>query len=98
MAISREELRKLAELARIDLTDEEISAIEADLNRVLEHFEQLQALQLHNVPLTPHSVDSTNVLRDDELGAAPKGLTRDEALDQAPEVRSGLFLVPSIME
>ncbi|MEW5883704.1 MAG: Asp-tRNA(Asn)/Glu-tRNA(Gln) amidotransferase subunit GatC [Armatimonadota bacterium] len=98
MAISREELRKLAELARLNLSDEEVSAIESDLNRVLQHFEQLQQLQLHDVPLSPHSVDSTNVFRNDEREAAPEGLTREEALDQAPEVRSGLFLVPSIME
>lgn len=98
MAISREELRKLAELARLNLSDEEISAIESDLNRVLEHFEQLQQLQLHDVPLTPHSVDSINVLREDERGLAPEGLTREEAFDQAPEMRAGLFLVPSIME
>lgn len=98
MAISREELRKLAGLARLDLPDQEISAIESDLNRVLAYFEQLQQLQLHDVPLTPHSVDSTNVFRDDERGAAPDGLAREEALDQAPEVRAGLFLVPSIME
>ena len=64
----------------------------------MEHFEQLQQLQLHDVPLTPHSVDSTNVFRDDEHGAAPEGLSREDALGQAPEARSGLFLVPSIME
>ncbi|GIV02426.1 MAG: aspartyl/glutamyl-tRNA(Asn/Gln) amidotransferase subunit C [Fimbriimonadales bacterium] len=96
MAISREELLKLAELARLNLSDQEIDAIQSDLNRVLEHFERLKELELGDVPLTPHSVDATNVWREDI--PYENGLTREEALENAPEVRAGLFLVPSIIE
>jgi aspartyl-tRNA(Asn)/glutamyl-tRNA(Gln) amidotransferase subunit C len=96
VAISREELLKLAELARLKLSDQEIDAIQSDLNRVLEHFERLKELELAQVPLTPHSVDVANVWREDI--PYEDGLSREDALDNAPEVRAGLFLVPSIMD
>lgn len=95
MAISIEELKHLAELARLKLSEEEFSAMRADLNKVLEHFDRLRSLDLQEVELTPHSVDVTSVWRED----LPKaGLTREDAVAGAPETQAGLFLVPAIIE
>lgn len=85
----------MAELARLKLSQEEFEAMQSDLNRVLEHFERLRALNLSGLELTPHSVDSTNVWREDLPGAS---LARSEALAGAPDVQAGLFLVPTIIE
>ncbi len=95
MAITLDELKHLAELARLRLSEDEFAAMQSDLNRVLEHFEKLQALNLAAVELTPHSVDVNNIFRED---VPEQGLEREAVLAGAPEVRSGLFLVPTIIE
>jgi aspartyl-tRNA(Asn)/glutamyl-tRNA(Gln) amidotransferase subunit C len=95
MAITREELKHLADLARLNLSDTELTAMQSDLNRVLDHFARLQALDLAGIDLTPHSVDSHSIWREDTPAI---GLLRDEALAGAPELQAGLFLVPTIIE
>jgi aspartyl/glutamyl-tRNA(Asn/Gln) amidotransferase C subunit len=95
MAITLEELRHLADLARLHLSDEEFTAMQADLNRVIEHFERLQALDLAAMTNSPHSIDINNIWRED---VPNNGLERDEAVAGAPEVQAGLFLVPTIIE
>lgn len=95
MSITLDELRHLADLARLRLSEEEFTAMQSDLNRVLEHFERLRALNLSGLDLTPHSVDVDNVWRED---VPTRGLDRLEALAGAPDVQAGLFLVPTIIE
>ncbi|HWP30401.1 MAG TPA: Asp-tRNA(Asn)/Glu-tRNA(Gln) amidotransferase subunit GatC [Fimbriimonadales bacterium] len=95
MAITLEELRHLGELARLKLSDTELMAMHADLNKVLEHFESLQEIDFAGIPLTSHSVESSNVWAEDE---PEEGLERDEALASAPQADCGLFLVPTIIE
>jgi len=95
MAITRDELAHLANLARLRLSDEEFDTMQSDLNRVLEHFERLQALDLAGLELTSHSVDLHSIWRDD---FPVRGLDRHDVLAGAPEVQSGLFLVPTIIE
>ncbi len=95
MAITRDDLAHLANLARLQLSDEEFDAMQSDLNRVLEHFERLQALNLSGLELTPHSVDLHSIWRED---IHVRGLDRYDVLAGAPEVQSGLFLVPTIIE
>jgi aspartyl/glutamyl-tRNA(Asn/Gln) amidotransferase C subunit len=93
--ITREELEHLADLARLRLSEEEYSVMQSDLNRVLEHFERLQALDLAEVALTPHSVDVAGIWRED---FPMRGLEREDVLAGAPDVQAGLFLVPTIIE
>lgn len=95
MAISLDELRHIAHLARLNLSEEELLAMHHDLNRVMESFRQLQELQLSGIELTPHSVDITNVWVEDEVEA---GLGHETALAGAPSAEAGLFLVPPIID
>jgi aspartyl-tRNA(Asn)/glutamyl-tRNA(Gln) amidotransferase subunit C len=95
MSITLDELKHLADLARLRLSEEEFAAMQSDLNRVLEHFERLRAMNLSGLDLTPHSVDVDNVWREDVPTA---GINRADALSGAPEVQAGLFLVPTIIE
>lgn len=95
MAVSLDDLKHLAELARLRLSEEEFASLHSDLNRVLEHFQQLQSLDLSGLEETPHAVDVESVWREDE---PVEGLSREEVLAAAPEDQSGLFLVPTIIE
>ncbi len=84
----------MARLARLDLTSEEIERTTAQLAGMLEHFADIDALQLDDVaPMTqPYPLD--NVFREDVV--AP-GLDRDEVLGAAPAAEHGRFRVPPII-
>jgi len=95
MLLSPQEVRNVALLARLDLTDDEIEAQAKHLNDLLPHFEALQALDLTGVEPTSHSMPVYNVFRED---VARPSLTREEVLANAPLARGGCFVVPRIME
>lgn len=95
MPISVEELKHMADLARLRLSDDSLKAVHADLNKVLEQFQTLQELDLSGVDITPHSVDLNSIWAEDVLA---KSIDRAEALSGAPKSESGLFFVPTIIE
>ncbi|MBP7275010.1 MAG: Asp-tRNA(Asn)/Glu-tRNA(Gln) amidotransferase subunit GatC [Kiritimatiellae bacterium] len=85
----------VAHLARLDLTPEETRTFERQLNNVVNYVAQLQALDTTGVEPTAHATPVYNRLRDDE----PRdGLSREDALANAPAARNGLYIVPKIME
>ena len=91
--ISEEQVRHVANLARLGLTDDEIEKIGGQLDAILDSIEKIQELDLEDVPPTANPLNLTNVFRPDE----PHGeLTREEALSTAPEPIDGLFAVPRI--
>jgi len=95
MKLSRDEVNHIALLARLDLTGEERDRAATELSQILDHFEQLKALDTEGVPPTSHAVPVVNVLRVDE----PRpGLTREAALQNAPEAAGGMFQVPRVVE
>ncbi len=85
----------VARLGRLDLSEEEREKFRAQLGSILEHFRQLDAVDLTDVPATAHVLPMTNVLRDDVPGAC---LPRDEALANAPATEDGYFVVPPVIE
>ena len=92
--ISEEEVRHVANLARLGLTDEEVERMGEQLGAILNYMEQIGELDLEEVPPTANAMDLTNVLRPDEPGAE---LPREAALSPAPEEPvDGLFVVPRI--
>jgi aspartyl/glutamyl-tRNA(Asn/Gln) amidotransferase C subunit len=95
MSITLDELKHLAELARLRLSDSEFDAMQSDLNRVLEHFEQLKSLDLGQIEFATHPSGLKSAWRDDIPAI---GLERAAALFGAPEVQAGLFLVPTIID
>ncbi len=92
--ISAEVVTKVARLARLDLTPAEIERTTTQLADMLEHFADIDALDLDDVaPMTqPYQLD--NVFREDVI--AP-GLDRDEVLAAAPDAEHGRFRVPPII-
>jgi len=94
MALSQDEVRKVALLARLELTEEEIASQAKHLNDLLGQFEKLQALDVTGIEPTSHSIPIVNVLRDD---VERPSLSREETLANAPEARDGCFVVPRIV-
>lgn len=93
-SISVAEVRHVAHLARLELSDEEIEVLAGELSALLEHVSQIQGLPTEGVPPTSHPLPLENVLRPDVPRAC---LPRDEVLAAAPAVEQGRFSVPSIL-
>ena len=92
--ISRADVAHVARLARLDLTDDELSRFTDQLAAVLEHAGDLAAIDTAGVPPTAHPLELVNVLRDD----VPRPcLDRDEVLAMAPSAEDGRFRVPKIL-
>lgn len=89
------DVRYVAHLARLHLTDEEVSRFTDQLGQVLEYVRQLDALDVEGVEPTAHAVPVYNVMRPDE---ERPGLDRETALANAPKVRDHQFVVPRIID
>ena len=89
------DIAKVAKLARISLTQDQLDEYGAQLDQILEHAERVQSLPTEGVPPTSHPFPMTNSFRDDELDPP---LDRDEVLSQAPDAIDGYFRVPRILD
>jgi len=91
MAISEEQVRHVAMLARLGLTDEQIASLGVELNDILLQVDKISALDLAGVEPTAHAVAVVNSTRADVVRP---GLSREDALRNAPEQSDGAFLIP----
>ncbi len=91
--ISEAEVRHIANLARLGLSDEEVERMGGQLGAILDSIEQIGELDLGDVPPTANPLNLTNVLRPDE---PRRCLPQERALSPAPETIDGLFAVPRI--
>lgn len=94
MAISEEQVRHVALLARLSLTDEQISSYREDLNSILGHIDTIQQLDLEGVEPTAHALDVVNEVRADEVREC---LPREHALRNAPDATDEAFVIPRIV-
>jgi aspartyl-tRNA(Asn)/glutamyl-tRNA(Gln) amidotransferase subunit C len=92
--LRREDVAKVAKLARLILSDDELDMFTEQLSQVLEHAKDIEALDLTNLVATAHPFGLVNVVREDELRPC---LSRDEVLAMAPDAQDGRFAVPRIM-
>ena len=92
--ITRDDVAHVAHLARLKLTDDELDQFTEQLGAILEHAEDVAALDTAGVPPTAHPFPLVNVLRDDVVVT---GVGRDEVLGQAPAAQEGYFRVPPIL-
>jgi aspartyl-tRNA(Asn)/glutamyl-tRNA(Gln) amidotransferase subunit C len=92
--ISRDDVAHVAKLARLELTDDELELFTGQLADVLDHANDVAALDTSGVAPTAHPLPLSNVFRDD----IPRPcLDREEVLAQAPEAEGGRFRVPRIL-
>jgi aspartyl-tRNA(Asn)/glutamyl-tRNA(Gln) amidotransferase subunit C len=92
--LTRAEVAKVATLARLRLTDDELDLFTEQLGNVLTHADDLNRIDLAGVVPIGHPFGLTNVVRPDEVTPC---LDRDQVLAMAPDARDGRFAVPRIV-
>lgn len=95
MPLTPEEVRHNARLARVGLSDDEVSRFQNQLSQILEYFERLQEVDTENVPPTAHTLAMHNVMRDDEPHPS---IDKEEVLANAPQREEDLFRVRAVLE
>lgn len=92
--ISRDEVAHLAKLARLALTDDELDSYAGQLDAILTHVGQIQAVDVTGVEATDNPLKAVNVTRPDQTAPC---LTQQQALAEAPEAIDGRFAIPQIL-
>jgi aspartyl-tRNA(Asn)/glutamyl-tRNA(Gln) amidotransferase subunit C len=95
MRISKDDVTKVAELARLEVTEEETGIFTEQLGNILEYIEKLNELDTDNVEPTSHVLDISTPLREDKV---VKWLSIEEVLQNAPESEDNFFVVPQVIE
>ena len=95
MIVGKEDIRRVADLARLALSEEEVEQYAMHMNDLLQYVEQLSALDTTETVPSSHAMDLSNVFRED---AVMESLKPDEALANAPGSARDSFKVPRIIE
>jgi len=95
MKLSREEVLHIARLARVALTEAEITRMSEQLSNLLEHFEVLQKVDTAGVPPTAQSVTLQSVMREDKVTPS---LPQEDVLANAPRREGDCFRVRAVLE
>ncbi len=95
MPLTPEVVRHNARLARVALTDDEVSLFQSQLSHILNYFQRLQEVDTENVPPTAHTLAMHNVMRDDEPHPS---IDKEEVLANAPQREGDHFRVRAILE
>ncbi|HAA76565.1 TPA: Asp-tRNA(Asn)/Glu-tRNA(Gln) amidotransferase subunit GatB [Candidatus Latescibacteria bacterium] len=95
MSVTRDDVQRVARLARLKLTEPEESRLVSDLNHMLAYVAALEELDTSQVTPTAHVLPLSNVFRPDEPTEA---LSLEAALSNAPRSRHGHFRVPKVIE
>ena len=92
--ISSDEVKKVAQLARLELNESEIHRHAEQLGKILEYIKQLEKINTEDVPCTTRAIEVVNVLRKDEKRNYENS---EEILDLAPSRENKFFKVPKII-
>ncbi|GAC1318603.1 MAG: Asp-tRNA(Asn)/Glu-tRNA(Gln) amidotransferase subunit GatC [Chloroflexota bacterium] len=95
MTITRDDVRHVARLARLGLSEEEMDRYAAELDHILNAMEALRQLDTSTIPPTAQVIPLTNVMRED---LDRPSASRDDILANAPATRADQFLVPTVLE
>ena len=92
--ISSSDVRKVANLARLELPEDQIEIYTAQLEEILTYVDQLQAIDTKNIPPTTRAVEVVNSMREDIVKVND---SREDILNQAPHREGDFFRVPKIL-
>jgi aspartyl-tRNA(Asn)/glutamyl-tRNA(Gln) amidotransferase subunit C len=95
MSLSTDQVRWVAHLARLELTDEETATFTRDLTAIVDYVNQLQSVNTDNVEPLAHAVELANVFRADEPA---ESLPVDQALANAPQRQDDFYAVPAVLD
>jgi len=94
MKITKDEVLKVAALARLDLPEESIEPFAEQISTILDYVDTLKHVDTEGIPGTSHAISLTNAFREDE---PHEHLDREQALANAPEKEDGAFTVPRVI-
>lgn len=94
MSLSEQEVRHVAMLARLALTDDEVAQLAPQLSQILDYAESVGEVAVADVEPLNHPFPLRNVMRDDQLRPS---LPREVVLSQAPDAQEDRFAVPRIV-
>ena len=94
MSLTREEVEYVAALARLGLSEEEITRLQVQLSSILDHIEAIDRLDTNAIPPTAQVIAMTNVMRPDVV---TDSLPREAVLENAPRQADGFFEVHAIL-
>jgi aspartyl-tRNA(Asn)/glutamyl-tRNA(Gln) amidotransferase subunit C len=95
MPLSREEVLHVARLARVGLTEEDVTKFQQQLSQILDHFEMLSRIPTDDVPPTTHTLPLESVMSPDQQRPS---LTQDTLLANAPLAQDGFLRVRGVLE
>ena len=95
MSLTPDQLQRIAMLARVDVSADELRGVTERLNRVLGLIDQLQSVDTQGIEPMSHALDVVQRLRPDEVTETDR---RDDFQKGAPAVENGLYLVPKVIE
>lgn len=95
MSLTTEEVRHIARLARLALSDEEVERYREQLSGILDHFQVLNDIDTSDVPPTAQSLEQSNVTRPDELRPS---LPTEAVLANAPRTEDGYLRVRAVLD
>ena len=95
MSLTPEEVTHIARLARVGLSQDEMSRFQDQLSQILDYFQRLQEADTENVPPTAHTLAMHNVMRDDEPRPS---FDKEDILANAPQREGDLFRVRAVLE
>jgi aspartyl-tRNA(Asn)/glutamyl-tRNA(Gln) amidotransferase subunit C len=95
MTLTIEEVKHIAQLARLKLTSQEIERYRQQLSAILDYADRLQAVDTTDIPPTSSVLPARSVLREDK---ARPGLSLEELLKNAPDIENGQFRVPPVLD
>ena len=95
MSLSTDQVRWVAHLARLELTDDELTGFTRDLAAIVDYVNQLQSVNTDGIEPLAHAVERTDVFRDDL--SAPS-LPVDAALANAPRRKGDFYAVPAVLD
>ncbi|MBN2100507.1 Asp-tRNA(Asn)/Glu-tRNA(Gln) amidotransferase subunit GatC [Candidatus Dojkabacteria bacterium] len=94
--LSKKEVQKIADLANIKLTDEELDKYSTELSSIIEYVDKLSEIDTEKIEMKAHNVTTQNVFRRDEPG---KSLTQDEAIsNRKSSSEGGNFVIKSTLK
>jgi aspartyl-tRNA(Asn)/glutamyl-tRNA(Gln) amidotransferase subunit C len=94
MKITKDDVVHVANLARLELSEEAIEKFAEQIGEILDHVDSLKRVDTQGVSATTHAISLTNAFRDDDMS---ESADRDLSMANAPESEDGSFVVPKII-
>jgi len=95
VALSHDEVRRIAELAKLDLSEDEVARFAGQLSNILQYFERLQELDTSHIEPTASVLPLKNVFRPDVAG---QPLTPEQVVANAPDAKDNQFRVSAVLD